>query len=156
MLLFLDFDGVMHPDRCGVDRYFCHLGLLEDWLRKRPSVEVVISSSWRAVHPLDEIQGYFSQDLQHRVIGATPQLLRHTWSETERKHLFVREVEIALWLEGSGMSASPWVVLDDMAELFSPQHPRLVLCDGRVGLVPDVLLRVDQLLNVDGQAAGEG
>jgi hypothetical protein len=149
MFLFLDFDGVMHPDRYGVDRYFCHLGRLEDWMRQRPRVELVVSSSWRAVHPLDEIQSYFSQDLQHRIIGGTPQLLRDTWSEAERKQVFVREMEVGLWLEGSGMSATPWVILDDMAELFSPQHPQLVLCDGRVGLTPDTLRQVDHLLNLD-------
>ena len=58
MLPFLDFDGVLHPDRSSVDLYFCRLTLLEPWLRKRPQIEVVISSSWREAHPLDELREF--------------------------------------------------------------------------------------------------
>ncbi len=118
-------------------------------MRGRPAVEVVISSSWRVVHPLDEIQSYFSQDLQDRIIGATPQLLRSTWSEDQRQQMCEREVEVALWLEGNGIPSAPWIALDDMADLFSPMHPRLVLCDGDVGLRPDTLRQLDHLLNLD-------
>ena len=51
MILFLDFDGVLHPEgedhifKGGVD--FCFLPRLEALLREFPQVKIVISSSWR-------------------------------------------------------------------------------------------------------------
>lgn len=144
MLLFLDFDGVMHPVRCGVDQYFCRLGLLEDWLQRQPDVEVVISSSWRAVHPLDEIQSYFGAEFQHRIVGATPQLMRGSWDKGGE--VFVREKEIALWRSSNSSPDRPWGALDDMPELFSVGHRHLVVVDGAVGLTEADLALLDQLL----------
>lgn len=151
-LLFLDFDGVMHPFRCGVGQYFCHLELLEAWLRQRPSVDVVISSSWREVHPLNEMRSYFSQDIQRRIVGATPQL-----------NFAERHLEVTRWLEEHGATgegreadegrAQVWAVLDDQAELFPPNTARLVVCDGRIGLTLHDLTRLDAILQL-GHAPG--
>lgn len=74
MIVFLDFDGVLHPAGCQVDKLFCRIELLEAWRRRQPTVSVVISSSWRARHPLDEMRSYFAEDLQNRSRGVTPQL----------------------------------------------------------------------------------
>ena len=43
-ILFLDFDGVLHPGNRGT---FERAPMLEMWLLKHPEVDVVISSSWR-------------------------------------------------------------------------------------------------------------
>jgi len=74
-LLFLDVDGVLHP--VGVDysfssRFFSHLPLLEELLREFRSVDVVISSDWRLAESIEQLQRYFSEDIRHRIIGATP------------------------------------------------------------------------------------
>ena len=51
LILFLDFDGVLHPEgedhilNGGAD--FCFLPRLEALLREFPWVKIVISSSWR-------------------------------------------------------------------------------------------------------------
>lgn len=34
MILFLDFDGVTHPEFCSYDDYFCRLPLIEEVLRE--------------------------------------------------------------------------------------------------------------------------
>ena len=48
MILFLDFDGVLHPEPCDEDgEPFCNLPALEAILRDFPAVEIVISSMWR-------------------------------------------------------------------------------------------------------------
>lgn len=47
-VLFLDFDGVTHPEVCTAEQLFCCLPLIEEVLRRRPGVDIVISSSWRA------------------------------------------------------------------------------------------------------------
>jgi len=52
MILFLDFDGVTHPQPCGDENVFCQLHLIEAVLRERElqGVHIVISSSWREYH----------------------------------------------------------------------------------------------------------
>lgn len=148
-LLFIDFDGCVHPYGCSIDKYFCHLTLLEDWLRRRPGVDVVISSSWREVHPLDEMRSFFSEDLQGRIIGATPILKRDAWEQYGGEPpptRFERELEVMRWLHDSGKSWRPWVALDDQAWLFRPFSKHLVLCDGRVGLTQRELDQVDLVL----------
>lgn len=66
MFSFLDFDGTKHPVKSLTEPKFCRLELFENWLRKWSCIEVVISSSWREQHPIDEMQSYFSEDLQAR------------------------------------------------------------------------------------------
>jgi len=148
-LLFIDFDGCMHPYGCSIDKYFCRLALLEDWLRRRPGVDVVISSSWREVHPLDEMQSFFSNDLQKRIVGATPVIWRDSWAQYDGEPppvRFEREAEVTRWLHGNGAPWRPWAALDDQAWLYKPLNKRLVLCDGKVGLTQRELDQVDLVL----------
>ena len=56
-ILFLDFDGVLHPDGIAL---FSRLGLLEEYLLKMPEIEIVISSTWRETQGFDELKNYFS------------------------------------------------------------------------------------------------
>ena len=120
-VLFLDSDGVCHPFRCPVDQLFCHLEMLEDWLRRRPGVDVVISSSWREVHPFDEMQSFFSEDVQSRVIGVTPQYARDGWAQVDIERpapTHVRHIEVLRWLVWSPEPGHPWAALDDEVELY--------------------------------------
>lgn len=155
MLLFLDFDGVLHPEHPGRranDAYqFCRLPLLEGWLRLRPGVDVVISSSWREAHPLDELVGYFSVDLQSRVVGCTPAFKRDSWQQYDGEPppvRFPRETEVLRWLATSSEPWRGWAGLDDQAHLFKPLNPRLVLCDPSVGLTARELARLDTVLGL--------
>src|SRR5665811_2061019 len=70
MILFLDFDGVMHP--VNQTNIFCREEHLARVLRDFPGVEVVISSSWRETHTLKNMQTFFLTDLRSRIIGVTP------------------------------------------------------------------------------------
>ena len=77
ILLFLDFDGVLHPQYEGQQQVpdevaFCHLPRFEELLRDFPEVDVVISSAWRKQITLDELKNYFSEDIRTRIVGATP------------------------------------------------------------------------------------
>ena len=71
MLLFLDFDGVLHPDD-GSQEVFCCLPLLESWMQRLPAVQVVISSSWRSVHSMSELVEFLGPVVGPRVVGCTP------------------------------------------------------------------------------------
>ena len=127
-LLFLDIDGVLHPvgtDYSFSSRFFSHLPRLEELLREFESVDVVISSDWRLAESIEQLQRNFSTDIQHRIIGATPQIdpnlvVRHR-----------RQLEIQAWLNGNGRSDAEWVALDDWPSSFEAGYARLVLTDPR-------------------------
>ena len=152
MILMLDFDGVLHPDITRNEPLFCRLPILDAWLRDRPQIEVVISSSWRKVYPMDVIISFFNSDLQPRVIGATP-----VWGEErpwwqglphERLRMYPREAEVRQWMLDSPEPWRPWVALDDRTDLFSPHCPRLVVCERTLGLTPVQLSQVDELFSM--------
>lgn len=152
MILFLDFDGVLHPERPAApgEHLFCRLPLLENWLRGRPGVDLVISSSWREAHPLDELVGYFTDDLQGRVLGATPAITSDEWAQYDGEPpplRFRREMEIRRWRHQSAKPWRPWAALDDQPWLFAPFCEFfLVTCDGSTGLTPRNLEDVDAIL----------
>ncbi|RUR67491.1 hypothetical protein EJP67_10495 [Variovorax guangxiensis] len=125
-LLFLDVDGVLHPlniDYTFSSRFFSHLPLLEELLREFRSVDVVISSDWRLADSVEQLQQYFSDDIRHRIIGATPQI------DPDAVVHHRRQLEIQAWLEGNGRIGSEWVALDDWASHFEAGFRRLVLTD---------------------------
>ena len=75
MILFLDFDGVLHP-HLRHEPDFCRLPLLWGILRAAPEAKVVFSTSWREVYRPDEMVEFVTygggEDLAHRIIGQTP------------------------------------------------------------------------------------
>jgi len=126
MLLFLDFDGVLHPALDGREPNFCRLPLLEPVLRAAPSVSIVISSTWREALTLDELREPFSAGIACR-IAVTPLLegaLRHG--------------EIMRYLKLHATHATEWVALDDAVVEFPRGCPYLLLCDPRTGLTDTV------------------
>ena len=80
MILFLDFDGVLHPqyehEPVPTELAFCHLARFEALMRKFPSVEIVISSTWREQFSMEVLRAKFSTDIAARIIGRTHWLLR--------------------------------------------------------------------------------
>lgn len=58
-VLFLDFDGVTHPEPCCQEDVFCRLNLIEDVLLGFPTVDIVISSSWRDHYTLEYLRSFF-------------------------------------------------------------------------------------------------
>jgi hypothetical protein len=146
MILFLDFDGVLHPQYDGeptpVSEIFCHLPRFESVMRDFPSVEIVISSTWRIQFTLDELRARFSPDIAARIIDVTPQI---EW--TDENYLPTqREDEILAWLERAGLSCTPWIALDDAAWQFKQHRDRLVACTWYVGLNDEVALKLRSTL----------
>jgi len=132
--LFLDFDGVLHPEHDGeptpADRVFCHLPRFEAIMRDFPAVEIIISSMWRYEFTIDQLRARFSPDIATRIIDTTPQIER-----IEGKYLPARrEGEILDWLAASGREGVSWIALDDAAWQFQQHRDRLVACTWYVGL----------------------
>lgn len=142
ILLFMDFDGVVHPESCSSAQLFCCLPLIEMVLLRHPRVEIVISSSWREHHGLQELQGHFSPALRERVGGSTP-IYRQDPCEPAQCH--VREIECRSWLQANRPGAL-WLALDDNPRLFRKGCPNLLSIDGRVGFTAADALRLDARL----------
>ncbi len=137
MILFLDFDGVLHPNICSeTEPLLCRRQLLENLLREHTHVEVVISSTWRNNRSLPQLQAFFSVDIIDRIIGVTPR-----WNNVQDDASFgtyVRQAEIEGWLRESGRPWENWIALDDQAHLFRPFLKNLVLTKPEIGLTKEI------------------
>lgn len=153
LYLFLDFDGVLHPEGVGPELEFCHLQGFEDLMRQYPQVRIVFSSSWRLHLPFEKLISFFSNDLQSRIVGATPYLQEYESSQGHRQ----RECE--RWLASNAPGAA-WLALDDRASYFDAVCPQLVLLphihEGGTGLEGDALVllqrRIDKELDYPGRS----
>lgn len=132
MILFLDFDGVLHPEPCYDEKsLFCCLPRIESVLRDFPEVLVVISSTWREKRSLSELKSFFSADISNRIIGTTP-----SWKDCPDLFEVIgyqRQTEVEAWLRESDEPWQSWIAIDDKAFLFKPFLPNLVKTDSSVG-----------------------
>lgn len=127
VLIFLDFDGVLHPKGCAPSDYFAHLPRLEAVLRDFATVRVVISSTWQDAYSLPALRRRFSDDIAARIVGVTGS--GDPDGEAETRH-----AQIAMYLRHAGMADVPWVAVDDAADEFPAGCAELVLCDSTIGL----------------------
>lgn len=128
MILFLDFDGVLHPEYDGMavpkEVAFCHLPRFEAIMRDFPAVEIVISSMWRYYFPLESLRERFSEDIRARIIGTTPLVERE-----EDKYLPARrEGEILQWLAENARQDQDWIAIDDATWQFPTHRSRVIGC----------------------------
>lgn len=132
MILFLDFDGVLHPEPC-FDRtqFFCFLPKLENVLREFSSVKIVISSTWRDNRSLNELRGFFSETIRHRVIGTTPHW--RDCRELLENFGFQHQAEIEAYLRSSPEPWESWIAIDDKPYLFRPFLPNLIKTKSEIG-----------------------
>lgn len=128
-VLFLDFDGVTHPEQCTSDKLFTCLPLIENVLRRYEDVEVVISSSWREFHKLSEMRGFFASDIAQRVVDCTPILPRN---EVEPAPTRVRQRECLTWLDAN-RPGRPWLAIDDVPWMFEVGCANLLLTNHLTG-----------------------
>jgi hypothetical protein len=134
-VLFLDFDGVLHP--VGVpEGPLCFSGM-ETFVRLLellPDVEVVLSTSWRQSHGLEACLEFFPESIRARIVDANPYRVD---DRDKADHLlsFVREAECHYWMEKNRSLDTPWLALDDDAVRFSPGCSNLYLTNPATGLM---------------------
>jgi hypothetical protein len=141
-VLFLDFDGVLHP--CGgvaAGVRFSRRPMFETLLQEPDlrHVEIVISSTWREAYPLRKLIAMFSKDIQPRIIGATP-----TLDDVAARHLRYREIR-------SWLNAHPeivhWAALDDAVDDFpNDKRANVIFTNPAIGLEYDNLISLRRLL----------
>lgn len=126
-IIFLDFDGVLHPLDCEGARaeHFCYLRNLEAVLRDYPHAQLVVCSEWRKGTDWPAILALFSADIRVRVIGATPVLPIERPDEARG----LRQREALAFLGERGLSTARWIAMDDMPDNWEPDEPRLIVCD---------------------------
>lgn len=158
-LLFLDIDGVMHSvDRVQAihtsagteyagDRLFEHLPLLGRILDQCPDVSVIISSAWRDVYTLSDLQKFFGS-WGHRVIGTT---LSSDALDSIPANRF-QECQVV----AERLGVSDWVMVDDQPGIvWGSQIPardlvrRVIWCDPVLGLATPLVATgiVDRFLD---------
>ncbi|QWE02066.1 HAD domain-containing protein [Polynucleobacter sp. JS-JIR-II-b4] len=121
-LLFLDFDGVLHPTHFAGEDPFNRVHLLEETLAGS-NIRIVISSSWRFTHSLKKLQKLLPDSISSLVIGVTgsPVIGKHP-----------RYQEIVNFLQSHG--ASNWKALDDSYWEFPSPCPELIRCNPNTGI----------------------
>lgn len=131
-ILFLDFDGVLHPLFPRTNRtheenqHFEGCSRLANVLdRVAPHMKIVVSSTWRYNRSMEDLRKLLGP-LGGRTIGATPILnLRQDG---------VRELEAQLWLEQYTRNhmrpTVRWCALDDVIGLWTSHDKVLVTNDG--------------------------
>lgn len=113
-VLYLDFDGVLHPDEVYrvrgriVLRYdgmnlFEWAPLLAQHLEPYPDVRIILSTSWVRVLSFNEARAWLPDSLGSRVIGATwhsamNQFWWHSLSRYQQVSLHAKRHRIARWL----------------------------------------------------------
>ncbi|MNJ14150.1 hypothetical protein D3C77_83650 [compost metagenome] len=143
-VLFLDFDGVLHPDAV----YFSRLGptlkaegnlfmwapILTKLLNEFPSVSLVLSTSWVRLLGHKRALGYLPYELQERVIGATwHSSMAKGWVDESVWDGKTRYDQICRYAARSQLRH--WVALDDDVQGWAESSvQRLVACSPDLGL----------------------
>jgi hypothetical protein len=136
MILFLDFDGVLHPWCSPRSEYFCYLPRLEAVLRDYSQVEIVICSDWRLSFSLSQQRRHFSDDIARRVVGQTQCLDDGSLNQDG-----LRRREALAYLERTGSPNRSWCALDDRMDLWYPEEPRIIHCPDQFDEREEKLLR---------------
>jgi len=134
-VLFLDFDGVLHPTHSVSDAPFNRIDLLEEAISD-VSLDIVISSSWRFTHNLEKMQRILPKSISNLIIGCTgdPVIGKHP-----------RFNEIQAFLISNGLSN--WKALDDSYWEFPTPCPQLIRCNPNTGITKKEVLQLKQWLS---------
>ena len=149
MILFLDYDGVLHPDAAYLVRgrpelradgeLFMWAGHLVDVLASAPQIRIVLSTSWARELRFARARDYLPAELRQRVIGATwhsgmstddehRPLGRDTWWDTATRHQQIRR-----YVDRAGLT--DWIAVDDQPEGWAESdRDKLVATDSNRGL----------------------
>lgn len=143
MILFLDFDGVLHPffprpDRSDEDnQLFSYLPRLEAVLREYVDWQIVIASSWRENRPWEKVIQPFSQDIAARIVGGTPVIK----AKEPPYPQYPRYDEVLAYLATNDLGEATWIALDDDPRLYPAHCPNLILCDDGFREAEEMALR---------------
>ena len=115
-VLFLDFDGVLHPTTHG-SVLLSQLPLLESALESC-DYTMVISSSWRFHMEIDALKNHFSPALQNKIMGITGEAYIGAYARFHEINAYVLQHGI-----------KDWRALDDSYWEFPQGCSQLIRCN---------------------------
>jgi hypothetical protein len=133
--LYLDFDGVLHPNFVGKGQLFSHMQTLTNAIVGKP-LSIVISSSWRFHENIDYLRSLFDPITRSQIIGCTGSAHIGKWA---------RWIEITKHANTNGVT--DWMALDDAYMEFPPECEELILCEGKIGLQVTQIQQLVRWLN---------
>lgn len=159
MILFLDFDGVLHPARAVMDQHgpelagdgslFMWADSLAELLAEHPHVQIVLSTSWVRHLPFEQVRDFLPVSLRRRVTGSTWHCILHDPAYSQNLpmtywHDSSRYQQVRRWVRLHRLRK--WVAIDDDAHCWDePAH--LVQTDPETGLSDTaVVARLSDLL----------
>jgi len=136
-VLFLDFDGVLHPESCAERDHFCYLPHFCEALHMadpQGRMPLVISSLWRHHCTLGYIRKAFPPEVAERIVGVTPYMTDaevqrvSNWEPYggEQSKVCHRQREVILWMNSHAPHGN-WLAIDDRASYFHKDTPNLFL-----------------------------
>jgi hypothetical protein len=135
-LIFLDFDGVLHPSHFAGAAPFSRATLLEETLALF-SPKIVISSSWRFTHSLASLKAKLPSYLAQRVIDVTgPAVIG--------KHARYQEITAHAY---SNDALVQWRALDDSYWEFPSNCQELIRCNPNTGIGPKEVAQLSSWLS---------
>lgn len=160
-ILFLDYDGVLHPDdvylECGqpvlhaTGHLFMWAPLLEDALADYPDVRIVLSTSWARELRFARARDRLPQGLRSRVVGATwhsamagidgSSLGRATWWDMATRYEQIKR-------HATRARLADWVAIDDNPQGWADgDRDKLLQTHSAVGISnPRILTRLGEHL----------
>lgn len=147
MIIFLDFDGVLHPfPMTPTSTHFSSIALLWRVLKKMPGASVVITSTWRETASLPQLvellTAHDGKDFADRFVGITP-IMECAIDRVPG----IRQREIESWLNDKGLTGEHYIILDDIEEYFDSSCTHLYLVDGTTGLTEHDAEMIPKWLN---------
>ncbi|MGU9849510.1 HAD domain-containing protein [Pseudomonas koreensis] len=141
-VLFLDFDGVLHPDgvyrtRTGLElrapgQLMMHAGILVEILKEFPQVKISLSTSWVRILGYRRARSALPPELQVLTVSSTWHS-RMPKAPFEGYDMFSRYHQIRAAVTRAGLTN--WIALDDDPFESWPDHDRrLIRTDPDLGL----------------------
>lgn len=138
-LIFLDFDGVLHPTTSSEHEKF-RPDAIQSVNRILDELEasIVLSTAWRMDYSIDKFNAWF----KNRIIDSTPIHDLDLKKENPRFH------EVMDFLKARGWLHIPWIALDDK-RLHYPEGSPAYITDHKIGLTQkdaDTIILIGQCM----------
>lgn len=124
-ILFLDFDGVLHPLNSEKENLFCKVHYLERALEDA-SCEIVITSNWRLTYSTQKMRELLPRSIGELVIGATEVI-----NEINHKRFIEIENYLSTHINSSSID---WRAIDDSPQDFPADCKNLICCNPSLGM----------------------
>jgi hypothetical protein len=133
-IVFLDIDGVTHPEPCFHENVMCRMDSSAAVLNRYPQIDIVISSAGRMQFTLPELQDFLCEIAPHRVFDVPPSIKKPSpdWVPGVFS-LSERQWEIETWLKTNRPFGTTWIAIDDRAFWFEKGCKHLLLTDKKTG-----------------------